>query len=109
MAGRFFWIPQSLATWGDRRQFWDSDASSEEDKWGASQKEHLEFLVQKAKLVLQLSTSPQTQVWQEFSLGKGMMMVRAHATRSWVLSCPAPKAVGRFGGDVCEAHLLRLN
>ena len=42
---------------------WDGDASSAEEKWGADQKEHFRLLVPNAELVLQGSTSPQSQVW----------------------------------------------
>ena len=60
----------------------------------------LEILGANAQLALQLSTSPQTLVWQEFRLNKATVLVKARATSSQVLSSPGPKVVGRRGGDI---------
>ena len=59
----------------------------------------LEILGAHAQLALQLSTSLQTPVWQEFRLNKAAVLVKAHVTSSQGLS-PAPSAVGRRGGDI---------
>lgn len=100
MAGRFFWMPQSLATWGQETEFGDGDGSSAEEIMGRRSERVLEILGANAQLALQLSPSPQTLVWQEFRLNKATVLVKAHATSSQVLSSPGPKVVGRRGGDI---------
>ena len=59
----------------------------------------LEILGAHAQLALQLSTSLQTPVWQEFRLNKAAVLVKAHVISSQGLS-PAPNAVGRRGRDI---------
>lgn len=76
---------------------------------GGRSERALKILGAHAQLALQLSTSPQTPVWQEFRLNKAAVLVKAHVTSSQGFLSPAPNAVGRRGGDIREAHLLRLN
>lgn len=67
MAGRFFWMPQSLATWGTRdKSIWVEMQSQEEKIAGGGagcEGEHLRFLVRgQSRLV---TSTMLTQAWQE--------------------------------------------